>query len=104
MRPWAEYLAGQGYAVSAPRLPGHGTTWQEMNKTTWADWRGEVEQAYEALANQVDHVFVCGLSMGGALALRFAADHPHRPPDWSWSTRPSPPTARTSSCCRCSST
>ena len=79
MRPWAEYLAGQGYAVSAPRLPGHGTTWQEMNKTSWADWRGEVEQAYEALANRVDHVFVCGLSMGGALALRFAADHPHRP-------------------------
>ena len=47
-----------------------------MNKTTWADWRGEVEQAFEALSNQVDHVFVCGLSMGGALALRFAADHP----------------------------
>jgi carboxylesterase len=79
MRPWAEYLAGQGYAVSAPRLPGHGTTWQDMNKTTWADWRGEVEQAFEALSNQVDHVFVCGLSMGGALALRFAADHPNRP-------------------------
>ena len=79
IRPWAAYLAGQGYAVSAPRLPGHGTTWQEMNKTAWADWVGEVEQAYEALANKVDHVFVCGLSMGGALALRFAADHPGRP-------------------------
>ena len=78
MRPWAEYLAGQGYAVSAPRLPGHGTTWQEMNKTSWADWRGEVEQAFEALANRVDHVFVCGLSMGGGLALRLAADHPDR--------------------------
>ena len=26
----------------------------------------------------MDHVFVCGLSMGGALALRFAADHPDR--------------------------
>jgi carboxylesterase len=79
MRPWAEYLAGQGYAVSAPRLPGHGTSWQDMNKTGWDDWRGEVEQAYEALSNQVDHVFLCGLSMGGALALRFAADHPTRP-------------------------
>ena len=29
MRPWGEYLAGQGYAVAVPRLPGHGTTWQE---------------------------------------------------------------------------
>ena len=78
MKPWAEYLSSQGYAVSVPRLPGHGTTWQECNKTTWADWYGEVERAFEALANQVDTVVVCGLSMGGALALRVAADHPER--------------------------
>ena len=78
MKPWAEHVAAQGYAVSVPRLPGHGTTWQEMNKTTWADWYGEVERAFLALANQVDTVVVCGLSMGGALALRLAADHPDR--------------------------
>ena len=78
MKPWAEHLAKQGYAVSVPRLPGHGTTWQEMNRTTWADWYDEVERAFEALANQVDTVLVFGLSMGGALALRLAADHPDR--------------------------
>ena len=78
MKPWAEHLASQGYAVSAPRLPGHGTTWQECNKTTWADWYGEVGRAFEALANQVDTVVVGGLSMGGALVLRLAADHPDR--------------------------
>ena len=78
MKPWGEHLAAQGYAVSVPRLPGHGTTWQEMNRTTWADWYAEVERAFLALANQVDTVVVCGLSMGGALALRVAADHPDR--------------------------
>jgi carboxylesterase len=78
MKPWAEHLAKQGYAVSVPRLPGHGTTWQEMNKTTWADWYGELERAFEALSNQVDTVVVCGLSMGGGLALRLAADHSDR--------------------------
>jgi carboxylesterase len=78
LRPWGEYLAGQGYAVSIPRLPGHGTTWQEMNATTWESWSAEVERAFETLANQVDTVFVCGLSMGGGLALRLAADHPDR--------------------------
>ncbi|MEO7351067.1 MAG: alpha/beta fold hydrolase, partial [Marmoricola sp.] len=78
MKGWGEYLAAQGYAVSVPRLPGHGTTWQEMNTTTWADWNAEVERAFEALSNQVDSVFVCGLSMGGGLALRLAADHPDR--------------------------
>lgn len=78
MRPWAEYLAAQGYAVSVPRLPGHGTTWQDMNKTSWADWSGEIARAFEALSDQVESVFVCGLSMGGGLALRLAADHPDR--------------------------
>jgi carboxylesterase len=78
MRPWADHLASRGYAVSLPLLPGHGTTWQQMNKTTWADWYAEIERAFEALANQVDTVVVCGLSMGGALALRLAADHPDR--------------------------
>jgi carboxylesterase len=78
MKPWGEHLASQGYAVSVPRLPGHGTSWQDCNKTSWADWSGEVERAFEALANQVDTVVVCGLSMGGALALRIAADHPQR--------------------------
>ena len=33
LRPWADYLAGEGLSVSLPRLPGHGTTWQEMART-----------------------------------------------------------------------
>lgn len=78
MKPWAEYLASQGYAVSLPRLPGHGTTWQELNTTTWEDWYAELERAFEDLQARVDTVFVFGLSMGGALALRLAADHPDR--------------------------
>lgn len=78
MKPWADYLAASGYAVSVPRLPGHGTTWQEMNTTTWADWSAEVTRAFEELSAYVDSVFVCGLSMGGGLALRLAADQPSR--------------------------
>jgi carboxylesterase len=76
MKAWGEHLADLGYAVSVPRLPGHGTTWQEMNTTTWADWTAELERALADLAAKVDTVFVCGLSMGGGLALRLAADHP----------------------------
>lgn len=78
MRPWGEHLAALGYAVSIPRLPGHGTTWQEMNTTTWADWSAELERAFDELAHRADTVFVFGLSMGGGLALRLAADHPSR--------------------------
>ena len=73
--PWGRHMAGQGYAVSVPRLPGHGTTWQEMNRTRWQDWYGEVERAFEKLRANCDQVVVGGLSMGGALALRLAEDH-----------------------------
>src|SRR4051794_5066361 len=76
--PWGEALAARGYAVEVPRLPGHGTTWQEMNKTTWADWYAEITRAFEKLAAENDAVVVGGLSMGGALVLRLAADHPDR--------------------------
>lgn len=76
MKPWGEHLAGLGYAVEVPRLPGHGTSWQDMNSTTWADWYGEASRAYDKLAAENDAVVLCGLSMGGALALQLAADHP----------------------------
>jgi len=78
MIPWAEHLGELGYAVEVPRLPGHGTTWQEMNTTTWADWYGEVSRVFDKLCLENDAVVVGGLSMGGALVLRLAADHPDR--------------------------
>jgi len=74
MAPWGRYLAGQGFGVSVPRLPGHGTTWQDLNRTGWADWYAEVERAFEKLRADNDQVVVGGLSMGGGLALRLAAD------------------------------
>ncbi len=74
MLPWGRHLAEQGYAVSVPLLPGHGTTWQDLNRTGWADWCSEVERAFEKLQANADQVVVGGLSMGGGLALQLAAD------------------------------
>ncbi|GAA3618437.1 alpha/beta hydrolase [Microlunatus ginsengisoli] len=73
VRPWADRLERDGFRVSVPRLPGHGTTWQEMNQTRWEDWYGEVESSFDELASRCEHTFVCGLSMGGGLALLLAA-------------------------------
>ena len=72
LRGWADYLAGQGLTVSLPRLPGHGTTWQDMARTGSDDWLAEVDAAFGKLAGQCEQVFVFGLSMGGCLALRLA--------------------------------
>ncbi|MEU5214425.1 alpha/beta fold hydrolase [Streptomyces sp. NPDC020742] len=75
VRPWAEYLADRGLTVALPLLPGHGTRWQDMQITTWQDWYAEVDRELRALTERCAKVFVCGLSMGGALALRLAAKH-----------------------------
>ncbi|HXW47150.1 MAG TPA: alpha/beta fold hydrolase [Streptosporangiaceae bacterium] len=72
LRPWAQYLADAGLSVSLPRLPGHGTTWQEMARTRWEDWYAEVDRAFDDLQARCEEVFVMGLSMGGCLALRLA--------------------------------
>lgn len=75
MRPWGDHLAARGYAVACPRLPGHGTRWQDMNDTRWPDWYGEVDRALTAMLARCDVVFLGGLSMGGTLALRLAEQH-----------------------------
>ncbi|MBB5933445.1 alpha/beta hydrolase [Streptomyces zagrosensis] len=75
VRPWAESLAERGHTVSLPLLPGHGTRWQDLAVTGWQDWYAEVDRELHRLAKRCEQVFVCGLSMGGALALRLAARH-----------------------------
>ena len=72
IKPWANYLNQIGYTVSAPCLPGHGSTWQEMNQTSWQDWYEAVEKSFLELKSKCDRVFVAGFSMGGALALRLS--------------------------------
>ena len=74
VRPWAEHLGAAGLSVLAPRLPGHGTTWQDMNTTRWADWYGEVAAAFDDLRSRCETVFAMGLSMGGTLVLRLAEE------------------------------
>jgi len=75
LRPWAEFLASHGLTVSLPRLPGHGTRWQDANLTRWSDWFGTVDREFLTLRDRCDQVFVMGLSMGGTLTLRLAERH-----------------------------
>ncbi|MCF6522982.1 carboxylesterase [Streptomyces sp. JJ36] len=75
LRPWARYLADRGLTVALPLLPGHGTRWQDLQITGWQDWYATVDRELRVLRERCDEVFVCGLSMGGALALRLAARH-----------------------------
>jgi carboxylesterase len=72
VRPWGEHLAAAGLTVSVPRLPGHGTRWQDANRTLWQDWFAEAQRSFVELQQRCDQVVVMGLSVGGCLALRLA--------------------------------
>jgi carboxylesterase len=66
-------LAALGHSVACPRLPGHGTTWQDLETRRWTEWTGEAERALVDLAARCQTVVVAGLSVGAALAFHLAA-------------------------------
>lgn len=76
MRPLGEWLASKGLSVAAPRYPGHGTTWEELGTTKWEQWEAEAQAALKELVGRTETLVVAGLSMGGAMALHLAANHP----------------------------
>lgn len=73
MAPTIEAMQEAGYVVSAPLLPGHGTTEHDLEKTTWQEWADTVDKAYADLAERVDTIYYIGLSLGALLGLHLAA-------------------------------
>lgn len=77
LRPMGKNLSERGYTVYAPLLAGHGTSPEEMDKTTWQDWWVSTLQAYEKMKKEgAEKVVAVGLSMGGTLALNLARTKP----------------------------
>lgn len=75
MRLLGNYLNGIGFTVIAPRLTGHGISPEAMAETVWSEWYGDVEDAYHMLTGMCTTIDVVGLSMGGLLALKLAAEY-----------------------------
>jgi carboxylesterase len=73
LRRLGEVLAANGFRCHAPALPGHGTTPEDLERTTWEDWAACVAAEFDELASECDDVMVVGQSMGGTLALNLAA-------------------------------
>ena len=76
MRPLGMALHEAGYTVAGPRLPGHGTSLDDMARTGARDWVGGVEAALAGLQAKCRLVFMTGLSMGGTLTLYMAGKYP----------------------------
>ena len=75
VRTLANAFATEGFHVELPRLPGHGTTVEDMLRFGWSDWSASTEDAYQRLAGRADAIVVAGLSMGAALTLWIALRH-----------------------------
>jgi carboxylesterase len=58
-----------GLHVEVPRLPGHGTSVEDMLATRWEDWSAAAVEALRRLLERTDRAVVMGQSMGGTLAL-----------------------------------
>lgn len=77
MRELGEYLAERGLTVEGLRLPGHGTSWEDLNQFQRGHWEEAVFEGYRKLSERCEVTFAVGLSFGGALSLHLAAHHPH---------------------------
>jgi carboxylesterase len=74
LHAWGRALADAGLTVRIPRLPGHGTRWQDANRVSWRDWYDELERAFDDVRRRCERTYVMGLSMGGTVALRLAEE------------------------------
>lgn len=63
-----------GFSVSGILLPGHGTSVEDMEKSSGDAWREASRSAYQEMVRKYRHVAVSGLSMGGILALLLAEE------------------------------
>ncbi|MFN4190886.1 MAG: alpha/beta hydrolase [Pseudothermotoga sp.] len=64
----AQRLFDEGFTVSVPRLPGHGTNHMDFLNSTWQDWVRRSIDAYLDLTSVCDKISIVGLSMGALLA------------------------------------
>ena len=58
MRPLGEYLHGLGYTVLCPRLPGHGTSVEELKETVASQWVAAAKLGYAILAKKYQEIYV----------------------------------------------
>jgi carboxylesterase len=76
MRFLGEQLADAGFHARGLLLPGHGTSTEDLDRTTWRDWAGAVETCFDAMLREHSRVAVVGQSLGGLLALHLASRRP----------------------------
>jgi carboxylesterase len=76
MRLLGDHLARAGHTVLGIRLAGHATCKEDLVRMRWQDWLADIEDGCAFLKERCDRIILMGLSMGGILALVYAARQP----------------------------
>lgn len=76
LRGLGEYLSQKGISVYAPLLPGHGTSPEDLKDYTCENWLAYAKKELEEFKQEVDTMFVGGVSMGGNICFHLAKSDP----------------------------
>ncbi|WP_028226300.1 alpha/beta hydrolase [Paraburkholderia ferrariae] len=74
LRYLSRYLQGEGFTVCVPVIEGYSAGSLELPMERWVE---NAVREFDALAARYERVSVCGLSIGGALALRLIRARPN---------------------------
>jgi len=73
VRGLARYLQKRGYWVYGVRLPGHGTSAEDLANRECLEWVEAVENGYVLLSTICKNIVVGGVAVGGCLGLDLAS-------------------------------
>ena len=73
------YLSEKGFTVFAPLIAGHGTSPEDLMKTSPKDWTESIKNAYFKLKNRSEKIFIIGNSFGSNLAFWLAKELDNEP-------------------------
>lgn len=75
MKLFGQKFAEEGYSISIPLLPGHGTSVEDLITCRWYEWFQKAKEALFDLRKHCERIIVIGQSMGGTLGLHLAAHY-----------------------------
>ena len=76
LRPLGLALSEHGISARGILLPGFGQEIGQLNETLPVDWMDAASHAWQQMHRSFQHNVLIGFSLGGAIALRLADEHP----------------------------
>ena len=75
LREMGNYLSSKNITILGVRLAGHGSHYNDLEKTDYSHWLHSAREGLKKLCKEYKNVFIVGYSFGGNLALRLANEN-----------------------------